>query len=436
MPLEICILAGGLSERMGVDKTVLRLRTGETFLQKITALAKEITPNIRVIREDAVARCGPLGGIYTALRDTNAESIIFLSCDMPLVSSDILWKLVSIYRRVPVPVFTATEGAGFPFLLPSESKAAVEQQIHGKQFSIQKLREAVHGALYEPLPIEKKLLVNINTPKDYQRLTGTKPAVPVLEVENLAIRRDKVQIVSDLNWRIQPGEHWVILGANGSGKTSLLSALLGYMSPTSGDIRLLGEEFGQSDWRALRNKIGLVSSSIRQMMPEHEPALITVASGAHAMIDYWGEPSKAEKIKATRILKQIEADYAADRPWYCLSQGERQRVLIGRALMAEPKLLILDEPCAGLDPAAREKFLQFINRLGQRKNSPALVLVTHHVEEIMPVFTHGLLLKQGRSIAQERLSQVLNSENLSETFSAELQLRKRDGRYSLEFPSH
>jgi iron complex transport system ATP-binding protein len=252
-----------------------------------------------------------------------------------------------------------------------------------------------------------------------------------LEVENLSIRRGKVEIVSHLNWEIEAGEHWIILGANGSGKTSLLSALLGYMSPTEGEIRVMGEEFGESDWRALRTKIGLVSSSIRQMMPEHEPALISVASGRLAMIDFWGTPTKADQARARKILRQVDCAYAADRPWMYLSQGERQRVLIGRALMAKPKLLILDEPCAGLDPAAREHFLQFIECLGRQRNAPALVLVTHHVEEIMPVFTHVLLLKQGRALAKGRLSEVLNTKNLSDTFSSSLQLRKKERRYTL-----
>ncbi|MGV3774586.1 MAG: ATP-binding cassette domain-containing protein, partial [Verrucomicrobiales bacterium] len=116
----------------------------------------------------------------------------------------------------------------------------------------------------------------------------------VLEVRGLSIRRGSTHILRELNWRIEPGDHWVILGSNGSGKTSLLSSLLGYFTPTAGSIALFGQEYGQSDWRKLRLKIGIVSSALRQMMPEHEPACITVASGKHAMIDFWGEPKKAE----------------------------------------------------------------------------------------------------------------------------------------------
>ena len=176
----------------------------------------------------------------------------------------------------------------------------------------------------------------------------------VLRVDGLLIRRGRTQILQNVHWSVRPGEHWVILGANGSGKTSLLSALTGYLTPTSGRILLLGEEFGRADWRALRARVGLVSSSIRQMIPDHEPALITVASGRYAIIDFWGTPTRSDRATARRVLRQVACAHLEDRPWLYLSQGERQRILIGRALMSRPRLLILDEPCAGLDPAARE----------------------------------------------------------------------------------
>src|SRR5882757_1242793 len=153
----------------------------------------------------------------------------------------------------------------------------------------------------------------------------------ILAVSGLRIERDGTVILNDVSWRVQRGEHWVILGANGSGKTSLLSALTGYLMPTAGEISLLGETYGQSDWRELRKKIGLVSSSVRQMMAEEEPALETVASGKYAMIDFWGRVTRAEKAEASRLLKQVQCEYLADRPWGVLSQGERHRVLVARA---------------------------------------------------------------------------------------------------------
>jgi len=235
---------------------------------------------------------------------------------------------------------------------------------------------------------------------------------------------------------VERGQHWVILGANGSGKTSLLSALTGYLSPTSGDVTVLGQTFGESDWRELRTHVGLVSSSVRQMMADHEPALTTVISGKYAMIDYWGRVKREDRAAALRILKQIEATHLAERPWLVLSQGERQRILIGRALMARPRLLILDEPCAGLDPVARENFLAFLQRLGSRRGAPALILVTHHVEEIAPVFSHALLLRGGNAFASGEKEAVLTSANLSQAFGAPLRLLREKGRYTLQITAH
>lgn len=254
----------------------------------------------------------------------------------------------------------------------------------------------------------------------------------ILSVSSLRVERGGTVILDDVNWRVTHGQHWTILGANGSGKTSLLSALTGYLMPTAGEISLLGQVYGESDWRELRKQVGLVSSSVRQMMADDEPALETVASGRYAMIDFWGRLTRTDKLDAQRLLRQVECAYLAERPWRVLSQGERQRVLIGRALMAQPLVLILDEPCAGLDPAAREHFLQFIQRLGKRKNSPTLVLVTHHVEEIMPVFSHVLILKDGCVLATGKKAEALNSRNLTRAFKTPMKLAKHRSRYTLE----
>lgn len=252
----------------------------------------------------------------------------------------------------------------------------------------------------------------------------------VLEISGLRIHRDRTVILDDIHWRVARGQHWAILGANGSGKTSLLSALAGYLMPTAGNISVLDECYGKSDWRELRKKIGIVSSSVRRMMADDEPALESVASGKYAMIDFWGNLSRTDKVQAQKVLRQIECAHLAERSWRVLSQGERQRVLIGRALMARPRLLILDEPCAGLDPAARERFLQFIERLGSQKNSPALILVTHHVEEIMPVFSHVLVLKSGRVLAAGHKDEVLKNKILSEAFGVQVFLRQSAERFA------
>jgi len=253
----------------------------------------------------------------------------------------------------------------------------------------------------------------------------------ILSVSGLGITRDGIPILDDISWSVRKGEHWVILGANGSGKTSLLSALTGYLTPTAGELEVLGQRYGASDWRELRRAIGIVSSSVRQMMHDEEPALESVISGKFAMIDFWGKSTPADRARAMRILRQVECAHLAARPWRVLSQGERQRILIGRALMARPRLLILDEPCAGLDPVAREHFLQFIQRLGRQRNSPALIFVTHHVEEIMPIFSHVLLLKSGRLLGAGARDTVLASPPLTETFGSNVTLRRVAGRYQL-----
>ncbi len=253
----------------------------------------------------------------------------------------------------------------------------------------------------------------------------------ILSVRELTIQRGDTRILDRVSWEVARGQHWVILGANGSGKTSLLSALAVYLTPPEGEITVLGETFGASDWRELRKFIGLVSSTVRQVVPDDEDALTTVVSGKDAVIGFWGNTKVADRKAARSLLRQVEAEYLADRSWLVLSQGERQRVLIARALMARPRLLILDEPCAGLDPVAREQFLAFLQRLGSQRGAPALVLVTHHVEEIMPVFSHALLLREGRVVAAGERSRVLTGALLSRTFAAPLRIVRRGARYTL-----
>lgn len=253
----------------------------------------------------------------------------------------------------------------------------------------------------------------------------------ILEVHDLTIHRNATRILNEVSWKVVKGEHWVILGANGSGKTSLLSALTGYLTPSSGNVTLLGETYGESDWRELRRHVGIVSSAIRQKVPDWDTGELVVVGGKYAMLDYWGRVKKADHTEALSQLRRIGCAHLADREWGVLSQGERQRVLIARALIAKPAVLILDEPCAGLDPVAREKFLTFLQKLAEKKNSPALIFVTHHVEEITPAFTHALILRQGRVEASGPLDTVLTSAALSRAFGAPLDLHREHGRWAL-----
>lgn len=255
---------------------------------------------------------------------------------------------------------------------------------------------------------------------------------PLLDVHALTVQRDTHVLLREVSWRFERGQNWVILGPNGCGKTSLLKALTGYLTPTSGEIELLGERYGESDWRDLRLQVGLVTSALQASVPPDEPALETVVSGKYAQLDLWMKLTPADRRAAMALLRFVHAGALPKRLWGQLSQGERQRVLIARALMAKPKLLILDEPCAGLDPVARARFLRFITELAASPRSPALVLVTHHVEEITPAFTHALVLAAGKVVAAGPLASTLTSATLSHAFGHPVRLSRKGGAFRLE----
>jgi iron complex transport system ATP-binding protein len=252
-------------------------------------------------------------------------------------------------------------------------------------------------------------------------------SAPILEVSNLRVNRGETAILRGIDWRVESGQHWVVLGANGSGKTSLLKALTGFLSPTAGEISLLGQIYGDSDWRALRLHLGVVTSAFGASIPPSEIARDTVVSGKYAQLDLWHAGTRADRAAADQLLRFAGLTYLADREWAYLSQGERQRVLIARALMARPRLLVLDEPCAGLDPVARRAFLGFMDKLARHRgrHATSLVLVTHHVEEITPAFTHALLLRAGRVLAAGARRSVLTSQQLSAAFGAPVRLVRR-----------
>lgn len=255
--------------------------------------------------------------------------------------------------------------------------------------------------------------------------------MPLLDIRQLTILRQNTTILDRIDWRVDSAQNWVIIGPNGCGKTSLLRALTGYFTPTSGDIHLLGKTYGENDWRELRLRVGIVTSALQTGIPGNEPVLETIISGKYAQLDLWMKTTPADRRAAKKLLNFIGLPKFATRIWNHLSQGERQRVLIARALMANPALLILDEPCSGLDPVARAHFLDFIETLARHKNAPALILVTHHVEEITPAFTHALLLKSGQKLAAGPIAKTLTTLNLSRLFGQAARITRRQNTYAL-----
>lgn len=237
----------------------------------------------------------------------------------------------------------------------------------------------------------------------------------VLQLENVWLNRDGTWILKDINWNVKKGEHWVLFGLNGAGKTALLDLINAYYFPTKGKAIVLGKEFGKVPLEPdLRRKIGLVSSSLQQKFYDTDNAFEIVLSGAYASIGLYETPTDEIRQKAVSLLKKFGCFDYANREYSTLSQGERQRVLIARALMADPELLILDEPTNGLDFIARELLLEDIERIAAAPGGPTLLYVTHHVEEILPVFSKILLLKKGEVFASGKISELISEQVLSE----------------------
>lgn len=256
--------------------------------------------------------------------------------------------------------------------------------------------------------------------------------MPVLSVSQLTVTRRGTRILRDVDWTVNEGEMWTILGANGSGKTSLLSCLTGFLTPAGGTVTVLGETYGASDWTQLKKRIGLVSSSVRQMVEDTERPREIIGGGRYGQINFWGRLTADDQRQIATIARQVRCTPLLERDWAVLSQGERQRVLTGRALMAKPELLILDEPCAGLDPVARDRFVHFMQRLSTQKRGPAVVLVTHHLEEIPQACTHVLALHRGAVAAAGPIREVLKDALMAKVFGAPVRVCCRAGKWDLK----
>lgn len=239
----------------------------------------------------------------------------------------------------------------------------------------------------------------------------------IVELKNIIWKRDDRTILNNINWTIKKGENWAIVGLNGSGKTSLLKIIAGTMWPSKGEVWVLNQRFGDTDLRKLRRFIGWVSNAIQEQIHGEESVLDIVISGKFASFGIYEQVEEEDVECATEILKQLNIEEFKDCPFFQLSQGEKQKVLIARALMAKPRLLILDEPCNGLDVLARENLLKTIQQMGKNPEGPSIVYVTHHIEEIVPAISKVFLLKEGKVLAQGNRDDILTSQQLSECFS-------------------
>ncbi len=257
----------------------------------------------------------------------------------------------------------------------------------------------------------------------------------IINLQSITLVRNKTSILSDISWTIKSGEHWVLMGRNGSGKTMLLKIISGYLWPTSGTVEVLGKKFGEVDIRELRKHIGWVSSDLQFQLQQNITALEVVLSGYFATIGLYDKLPKllrSLKKRAGKLMELMGISHLSSHLFPTLSFGEQKRVLIARALMHQPQLLILDEPCTGLDIKAREEFLPFIEELGKKKNGPTMIMTTHHIEEIMPVFSHVLALKTGKIVKKGKKGEILKQDILKEIFGISLEVSLQKERYSIK----
>jgi iron complex transport system ATP-binding protein len=247
--------------------------------------------------------------------------------------------------------------------------------------------------------------------------------VSVLVFSHVTLRRGSREILHDLNWQVQAGQRWVILGPNGAGKTTLIQIAATFLHPTSGTVEILDERLGRVDIFELRPRIGLASAALSDRIPPEERAVDVVMTAAYAVTGRWREIYDLwDESRALALLEQFGVGDRKDQLFYTLSEGERKRVQIARALMPDPELLILDEPAAGLDLGAREDLVRRLSTLALDPSSPTSVLVTHHVEEIPYGTTHLLLIREGNIVAAGPIAATLTGDALSAAFGIPISL--------------
>ena len=251
----------------------------------------------------------------------------------------------------------------------------------------------------------------------------------VVSFSDVSLVLDGKRVLSHVDWDVRRGENWVVIGPNGAGKTSLLSIINGYRWPSSGEVSVLGRRFGDSDLRELRTETGLVSSYLDWMIGGDEKVVDLVVSGKFGSTRVWRKVRAADVARAKSLLGAMGCAEQFGKTLSELSQGERQKVAIARALMAKPRLLILDEPCEGLDIASRESFLDGLEPLLSRRDGPSFIEVTHRTEDVPPGFTHALLLREGRVVGSGKIPTTLTSKKLTRCLGTEVELKSWAGRF-------
>ena len=253
----------------------------------------------------------------------------------------------------------------------------------------------------------------------------------VLRLAGVGVRRGSSMLIRDTTWTVHANERWVVIGPNGAGKTTLLQVAAAQLFPTDGSVRILGEQLGATDVFELRPRIGLASAALADRVPPNEKVIDLVLTAAYAIVGRWKEEYDSTDVtRAVELLDALGCAHLIRRRFATLSEGERKRVQIARALMPDPELLFLDEPAAGLDLGGREDLVRRIAVLASDGTAPTMVMVTHHVEEVPQGFTHAMLMRRGSVLALGRLEDVFTERNLSKCFGVPLALERRGHRWS------